>query len=265
MDLNSWSLVYKKAIADDGTLLFPERLTREFLDNARRTMGSYLFANQYQNEIIPDGEQTFKKEWLRYYESIPSNVYSFVFIDPAISEADTADYTGTTIISVDTEQRWYVTYAQRKRMNPSQIIETCFQLYDQFKPQVIGVEDVAFQRAIVHFAHEEMKRRNRQIPVVGVKRGNQNSKETRILSLVPRFEWGTLFLNRGLFDLETEIAQFPRGAHDDLLDSLSSMSEIVYYPQKPRSNNEPPNPNDPKYESWYIQNLTKRQNRGDDY
>lgn len=259
MELNGWNVVYKKAVQDDGTLLFPERLTHEFLQKARKTMGSYLYANQYQNEIIPEGEQTFKKEWLRYYDSVPFNIYNFAFIDPAISEAATADYTGITVVSVDAEQRWFVPYAQRKRLNPSQIIETCFQLYDLFKPQIIGVEDVAFQRALVHFAHEEMRRRGKKIPIMGVKRGNQQSKETRILSLVPRFEWGTLFLNRGLFDLETELSQFPRGAHDDIIDSLSSLSEIVYYPQKQRSTNEPPNPNDPSYESWYIKQLIKKQ------
>ena len=56
-----WSVCYRKAIEDDGTLLFPERLTRDFLAAARRTMGVYLFGNQYQNETVPDGMQTFKK------------------------------------------------------------------------------------------------------------------------------------------------------------------------------------------------------------
>src|SRR4051812_19099879 len=122
MSVNGWSIVYKKATNEDGTLLFPERLTQEFLDKARRTMGSYLFANQYQNEIIPEDEQTFKKEWIRYYSALPANVHHFAFIDPAISEADTADYTGICVLAVDCEQNWYVRYAVRVRINPSQII-----------------------------------------------------------------------------------------------------------------------------------------------
>jgi hypothetical protein len=58
-----WAICYKRAIQDDGSLLFPERLSQEFLDNARRTMGAYSFFNQYQNEILPDGQQVFKKEY----------------------------------------------------------------------------------------------------------------------------------------------------------------------------------------------------------
>lgn len=253
-----WSVVYAKAINDDDTLFFPERLTRAFLDSARKTMGSYLFANQYQNEIIPDDEQTFKKHWLRYYAALPEPLHTFAFVDPAISEASTADFTGIVVISVDVNQNWYVRYAVRKRMNPSQLIEQCFRIFDQYKPITIGIEDVAFQRAIVHFAFEEMKRRNKQIPITGVKRGTDKSKEMRILSLVPRFEWGTLFLSQGLHDLEMELAQFPRGAHDDIIDSLASLEPIVYYPQKARPSNEQPSPNDPGYEKWYINSLLKR-------
>lgn len=256
--MNEWQVVYKRAISDNGELLFPERLTKEFLDRARRTMGSYIFANQYQNEVIPEGEQTFRKEWLRYYKDLPDKIINFAFVDPAISEAASADYTGVVVISVDVSQNWYVRYAARMKMNPSAIIEQCFKIYDAYKPALIGVEDVAFQRAIVHFAHEEMKRRNKRIPLIGVKRGNDRTKESRILGLVPRFEWGTLFLNQGLHDLELELANFPRGSHDDILDSLASLEEMVHYPQKERPTNEAPHPSDPKYESWYIQNLHKR-------
>lgn len=246
---------------DDGSLLFPERLTREFLDQARRTMGSYLYANQYQNEIIPLDKQTFKKEWVRYYESLPDILYNFAFIDPAISQADTADYSGIVVVATDTAQNWYVRFAGRFKFNPSQLIEQCFRIHEQYKPMAIGIEDVAFQRAIIHFAHEEMRRRNHRIPITGVKRGTDKSKEMRILGLVPRFEWGTIFLNRGLTELEQELAKFPRAQHDDILDALSSIEDIAHYPSKPRSTNVPLNPNDPGYEKQYIENLYKR-NRG---
>ena len=260
--MNGWSVVYKKAINDDGSLLFPERLTHEFLDKARRTMGSYLFANQYQNEIIPEDEQTFKKTWLKYFVQIPERVHRFGFIDPAISEADTADYTGIVVIAVDCEQNWYVEFAERKRLNPSQLIARAFDVCERFSLQTLGVEDVAFQRAILHFTHEEMKRRGKRIPITGVKRGTDKTKETRILGLVPRFEWGTCFLKQGLHDLELELAEFPRGSHDDLLDALSSLEEIVHYPSKVRSANVSPSPNSPEYESWYIKQLYKRNAAG---
>lgn len=252
-----WGVVYKSAINPDGSLLFPERLTKEFLESARRTMGPYLYSNQYLNQCIPDGMQTFKKEWRRFYSVLPDRLNHFAFIDPAISEADTADYTGIVVVAVDAAKNWYVRYARRHRINPSQLIEMLFKIHDTYKTLMIGIEDVAFQRAILHFAHEEMKRRNRHIPITGVRIGTQTTKEMRILSLVPRMEMSSLFLTQGLDDLLRELDEFPRGAHDDCLDALASMDQIVSYPNE-RTNIREPHPSDPGYEKWYIQQRHRR-------
>lgn len=254
-----WSVVYEKAIRDDGSLFFPERLTNEFLDSAKKTMGSYFFANQYQNEIVPDEDQTFKREWLIYYKQLPLEKHTFAFIDPAISQADTADYTALTVIDVDPDQIWYLRTAQRFKINPTQIISLLFKVNEQFKPQAIGIEDVAYQKALLYMLAEEMKRRNRILPVTGINPGTDKTKEKRILSLVPRFEWNRILIAQGMQDFEMEYAQFPRGSHDDLLDSLSQLEQIVFYPEKKKEViNEPPSANHPDYEKWYIQNLHRR-------
>lgn len=264
-----WSVVYKKAYNDDGSLFFPQKLSREFLENAKRTMGSYIFANQYLNEIIPSDKQTFRREWFRYYQTLPKTLNTFVFIDPALSQADTADYTGVSVVSVDTNGSWYVRAANRYKITPTETINLIFELYRQFKPNVIGVEEVAYQKALLYFLDEEMRRRGVILPVTGVKPPTDKTKETRILSLVPRFEWGHIFLNSGLYDLELELLQFPRGAHDDLIDSLASIETIYYKPEeKHEPIAQPKSAAHPDYERWYIQELANgrdpRANGSDD-
>jgi predicted phage terminase large subunit-like protein len=249
-----WDICYKRAIQRDGTALFPEKLPLEFLNAQRKVQGSYVFANQYQNEIIPLEDQTFKEEWKKYYQALPSQVYSFAFVDPAISEADTADFTAIVVVSVDVDKNWYVRQATRLKCNPSVTIDYLFRLQEQYTCMSIGIEDVAYQKALIHFSYEEMKRRGKMLPVTGVKHGPDRTKEMRILGLVPRFEFNTLFLNQGLHDLELELAQFPRSAHDDLLDALASINDIVYYPAARRVRDEKPHPQDPAYESWVIRN-----------
>lgn len=258
-----WAVCYEKAIRDDGTLLFPERLTHEFLAQARRTMGSYLFANQYQNEIIPEGEKKFKKEWLRLYTDLPERLLHFAFIDPAIGQEKIHDYTALVVVSVDTERRWYVRHASRQRITPSQIIQLCFDVHERWSCSSIGIESVAFQQALAIFAAEEARRRGINLPVTAVPRSGDKTKEMRILSLVPRFEWGTLFLAGNQHDLEMELAQFPRGAHDDILDALASIEDIVHYPAPLRRRNEPPNPSDPRYEEWFRRNAFRRSGAGE--
>jgi len=256
-----WSVTYKKAIQEDGSLLFPERLTHEFLENARRTQGSYIFANQYQNEIVPEGETPFLKSWIKYYKAIPDKVYNFAFIDPALSEGDGADYTACVVISVDEEKNWYVKSANRYRINPSQLVDLAFRVCKEQKVMCLGIEEVAYQKALIYMIAEEMRRRGEIIPVKGIHPGTDRTKEQRILGLVPRFEWGYTFLNKGLHDLELELATFPRAKHDDLLDALSSLESVVFYPSKPKVTPRTPQAGDKDYERHYIDNIKKNRSR----
>lgn len=250
-----WEIVEKAAITDDGELLFPEKLTREFLDRAKRTMGSYLFANQYMNVIVPVELQVFKKEWFHYYADAPKNNNTFIFVDPAISQADTADFTGVVVVSVDVEGRWYIKAAKRYKITPTQLIDLLFEIYKIFEPKIIGIEDVAYQKMILYVLDEEMRRRKQILPIKGIRPPSEKNKQMRIMSLMPRFEWGSLFLNRGLEDLEMELLAFPRGRHDDLIDALAYIEYIYYMPSKENPwMKRPPSQNHPEYESWFIQN-----------
>ena len=223
-------------------------------------MGSYLFANQYQNEVIPDEERRFKADWLRYYHSVPNNVYRFAFIDPAIGQKNSNDFTGIVVVAVAPDTTWYIEVAERLRLTPTQIIDRVFRIQEQFRCMGIGVESVAYQEALLYFIDEESKRRQKNVPVKGINQMGVR-KETRILSLVPRFENGRILLKQGMSHFEDELMNFPRGAHDDIIDACASLEEIVFYPEheKVRPIEKPNSPHDPNYERWVIQNYGKRQ------
>ena len=246
-----WDVVYKKAYNQDGSLFFPEKLTHAFLERQKMEQGSYIFSNQYLNEIIPLDMQSFKKEWFHYYESIPKNHYNFCFIDPAISQTAHADFTGVVVVAVDEENRWYVRFAKRYKVTPTKLISLIFEIQKNFKCQAIGIEQVAYQKALLYFLSDEMKRRTQFLPIKGIQPDNDKSKEMRILSLVPRFEWNRVFLNQGLTDLELELMMFPRGAHDDLIDSLQAIDTIAFPPPVEKMWEKPPAPNHPDYEKYY--------------
>jgi predicted phage terminase large subunit-like protein len=259
--MSNWDVVYRKAYNEDGSLFFPEKLSAEVLEEKKRTLGSYIFANQYLNEIIPSDRQTFKKEWFKYYQSLPKRLHTFIVIDPALSEADTSDSTGVTVVSVDSRKDWYVRAAKKMKLTPTQIVDFCFRIYDQFKPELIGIEEVAYQKALLYFLDEEMRRRNKLLPIKGIKPPTDKSKQMRILSLVPRFEWGHIFLSQGLTDLETELLQFPRGAHDDVIDALAYTELIAYPPDEEKAWETPPSPGHKDYEKYYIWSLQNNKTR----
>lgn len=253
--MSDWEVVYKSAYNKDGSLLFPERLSEDFLQKARKSMGSFLFANQYLNQVIPDDAKSFKKEWLRYYNQDPVGAYSFAFIDPAIGQKDHHDYTGIAVVDVTEDKNWYLKYAHHERLTPTQIVEKMFQLCKQFNLKGLGIESQAYQEALLYILDERMRQRNVILPVKDIKRQNI-SKATRILGLVPRFEWGRLYVRPGMTAFEDEFHSFPRGSHDDVLDAIASLEEIVYYPEKEKEDGKKPNPADTqRYEQWYIREL----------
>lgn len=262
VDGEMFAVVYDKAVRDDGSLLFPEKLSAEYLVRQRKAQGSYIFAHQYQNEIIPSDDQDLKKEWLKYYTELPKIKHTFAFIDPAISLENSACFTAVTVIDVDPDGMWYLKLARRVRITATQTIKLIFDLQDAYKCQAIGIEIVAYQEALMHFLESEMRRRKRVVPVQGIRRGPEVSKSIRIRSLVPRFEFQRILVKPGLAEFEDEYLKFPRGTYVDILDALSSLEEIVYPPGQERKPDIVPNPNSKDYERHYIQSLQKK--RSDD-
>jgi hypothetical protein len=255
VDGEKYCVVYDKAIRDDGSLLFPEKLSAEYLLRQRKAQGSYIYSHQYQNEIIPSDEQDFKKEWLNYYSDLPAIKNTFAFIDPAISLENAACFTAVTVVDVDPTGMWYLKMARRVRITATQTIKLIFDIQNIFKCQTIGIETVAYQEALMHFLADEMKRRKRIVPVHPIKRSPDQSKSMRIRSLVPRFEYQRILIKAGLADFEDEYLKFPRGTYVDILDALSSLEEIAYAPGEQRKTQIDPTPNAKDYERNYIRKL----------
>lgn len=261
VDGEAWSVVYDAAIREDGSLLFPKKLSQEFLNRQRKAQGSYIFSHQYLNQIIPSEDQDFKRDWLKYYDEGPRIKNTFAFIDPAISLEDHACYTALVVVDVDANNDWYVKVARRLRITATETISLIFKMHELYKCNVIGVESVAYQMALMHFLDQEMKRRQTFVPVHPIHPGTDRSKPTRIRALVPRFEWGRIFLKKGLYELEDEYLKFPRGTYVDILDALSSIEEIAYPAEKQKESTRAPAPNSPHYEKWYIGNLLAKKTR----
>lgn len=257
--MSEWEIFYKGAHNEDGSLFFPERLTEEFLESAKRHMGSRFYANQYDNIVIDDADKPFKKNWLQYYEELPKKLYRFIFIDPAISQSDSADYSALVVVAVDANKQWYLEHASRHKITPSQIIDLMFQVTNRFDPMKIGIEDVAFQKVLVYMAYEEMEKRNIWIPLEGVKPPNDKTKLMKILGLTPRFEWGRILINRGLHDFEREYLEYAgeRSKHDDILDALSSIEPLITYPTEDKEEIKDVPPNHPDYEYYYRLKLQR--------
>lgn len=257
-DGEKWACSYDRAVREDGTYKAPKILSPDFLSRMRRIQGSYIYAHQYLNEIIPSDDQDLKKEWLIYYKELPTKLTTAVVIDPAISLDQDACYTSLVALSCDSNNHRYLRVAKRMRITATETVEAIFRANEVLKPQIIGVEVVAYQMALMHFLIAEMKKRKVVLPLHPIKRGPDKSKMTRIRSLVPWFEFQSTSIRPGLHDFEEEYLKFPRGTYVDILDALADAQEIVYPPDKEKLSDKAPPPNHPAYESWYRAQRHKR-------
>jgi len=136
-------------------------------------------------------------------------------VDLAISEKQSADYTAAVILGRDNDGIIYILDIQRLRASFSQQRVFIQQLADKWQPSIIGIEDVAYQRAMV----QEISA-STSYNVRGVR--PDKDKVARFAPMEGRYELGQVVHYRGLIpEFEQELLAFPIGSHDDMVDAVS--------------------------------------------
>lgn len=182
----------------------------------------------------------FKKEWIeenRYMEPElkDKRMNRFIAIDNALAVRTESDFIGVNVIDVDENNIWYSVYVKRLKLNSPDLVDEIFRLFNTYKPKVMGVEQKAFEDLIEPWIRAEAKRSGITPFVVALK-DKGIRKEDRIEGrLLGRFKLGMIKLKKYATDdtqwLVKELAQFPNGKHDDLIDSLQYIHEIAFAPQ----------------------------------
>jgi predicted phage terminase large subunit-like protein len=250
--VSSYDVMTRKALVWEGDLeqalvtgenikeiLWPEKFTVKELATRYREKGPYEFSCQYLNDPVPDTDATFKREWFHYYD--PSDMAgkllnTYVTVDPAIALGKEADYTGIVVTSIDQYGNIFVREVIRAKLTPTNLINELFRVAERWHPLRIGIEDVAFQKALSYGMREEALRRGRHLPIEEVKPGAR-TKDQRIKALQPLYAAGKVFHYRVMSNniyLEDELLRFPRGQHDDVIDALSYTLSLYNKPREQR-------------------------------
>lgn len=236
-----WEVIKFPAIAikdeshrKQGEALWPEKYDIDALENIKANIGVYDFNALYQQTPIASETQEFKEEQWKYRtleEVLALQTYRTLTIDTAISQKASADYTGLCLNFTDKENNWNIK-AWKEKIGPMELIDLLFNLHERFRLDKIGIEKTIYLQAIKPFLDEEMKRRNRFLPIVELTH-NQVAKETRIRGILPRYGAGSVYhITGNASDLEEEQISFPKGVHDDVLDAEAYQLQIAKQPDK---------------------------------
>ncbi|MCA9386213.1 hypothetical protein KC717_06220 [Candidatus Dojkabacteria bacterium] len=206
-----------KAI-EDGAPLWGSRWTIESLELKKKEIGSIAFEQEYMNNPMSDGERIFIPQ--KWHEGVDfKKMKVFGYLDLAISEKETADYTAIVPIAKDNNGLLYQLPGEQIRGDIHAQLELVFKLHEKYKFASLGIEDVAYQKAFYQVLTRESAKRNiydlkaRPIKV-------DKDKIRRAVDVQHLVENGTIHFYKNDFVFQDQLMTFPLGAHDDLVDSF---------------------------------------------
>jgi predicted phage terminase large subunit-like protein len=196
-------------------VLHPERESREILESLRAQLGSETFAAQYQQQPVAPGGAMIKRAWVRRYDQLPKCGQIIQSWDVANKPSEENDYSVCTTWLVH-EGNYYLIHVLRGRFDYPTLRTKVSEHSKLHKPAYILIEDAGFGTALI----QELK--NSHFSFIPVK--PEYDKKIRMSIQSGKFESGRVWFPKEtpwLADLEAEVFAFPRGQHDDQVDSIS--------------------------------------------
>lgn len=224
-----WEVVELPALDEAGAALWPEAYPREALERIRRNTQARDWSALYQQRPAPEEGDYFKSDWLRPYEKAPSIDTLRVYggSDYAVT-ADGGDYTVHAVVGVDPEGRMYLLDLWRKQASSDVWVEAFCDLVKTWKPMSWAEEQGQIKSGVGPFL--EKRQRERKAYCVREQFPTRGDKAVRAQSIRGRMALEGLYVpTKADFypDLRSELLSFPAGKHDDQVDALGLVGQLL--------------------------------------
>lgn len=213
--------------AEDNGIFSLDRFEKSYYENIKSTTSVEVWESLYQQNPIVPGGNFFDSKTFKYFSEIENGLYLvdgveckdlafYFFVDTALKEKETSDYFVCLIASFTEKNDILIFEVIRERAEVGGYLETLKELFREWKPYRICVEDKTGGTVVLQELEKET------YPVFPLKaRGSKVDRAEPIRSLLNQ---GKVYFRKGadyLNDFEAEVLQFPKGKHDDQVDCLS--------------------------------------------
>lgn len=232
-----------RKVIENGKIIFPKKFNLMFNSKAKnweytdtpcldyikylKTRPSSEFSSQYMNSPIDEENQLFKESFFKYYDRRPDRLFVSMTIDPAISEKQSADFFAINVSGMDENYNIFLLDTLKGHWKVSEQVDNIFTTFQKWNPSVVGLETIAYQKALKGWLEEKMRERGVFFPITELRRSTNETKEFRIKALEPFYREGKVYHAKWMKSLEEELLTFPRGKHDDEIDALASQLELL--------------------------------------
>ncbi len=222
---DEWEVIEFPAILPSGNPLWPEFWSLLELERLRNELPNGKWMAQYQQQPTSDSSAIIKREWWKVWEheSPPPCDYILQTWDTAFEKNNRADYSACTTWGI-----WYndedngqaniiLLNSFKERMEWVELKKTAFRHYKEWEPDSILIEKKATGAPLIY------EFRAMGIPAQEFTPGKGQDKISRLNSVSDLIASGKVWVpqTRWAEELVDEVASFPSGEHDDLVDATT--------------------------------------------
>ena len=200
-----------------------------FLRQRQKETSPMMWAALFQQRPAPEDGDYFKSDWLKPYEIVPARDTLRVYgaSDYAVT-ADGGDYTVHVVVGVDPEGRMYLLDLWRRQTSSDVWIEAFCDLVLKWKPIGWAEEQGQIRAGIGPLL--DKRSRERRAFVARDQFPTRGDKAVRAQSIRGRMALGGLYVPVHAVwypDLRSELLSFPAGKHDDQVDALGLVGQLI--------------------------------------
>jgi predicted phage terminase large subunit-like protein len=224
---DEWEVIEFPAILPSDKPLWPEFWTYKELDALRTELPNAKWQAQYQQNPTSEGGAIVKREWWKRWEKDDPPPCEFIIQswDTAFLKSERADYSACTTWGVfsnidetgKSQSNIILLNAFKKRMEFPELKQRAYQEFKEWEVDSLIVEAKAAGSPLI------FELRAMGIPVQEFSPTKGNDKIARLNAVADIFASGMVWVPNTNWaeELIEEVASFPAGDHDDLVDSMT--------------------------------------------